>query len=83
MSAVSKEKAQRWIFVAAAILAAFVITERAPFGVFVVPIQESFELTRAQAVLPVSVSMLVMGLGSPFGGALMDLKGHEWTCFWG
>lgn len=48
---------------------------RLSYGVFTVPLEQAFSLTRSQAVLPYSLSMLVGGVTQPFTGILMDAKG--------
>ncbi len=45
------------------------------YGVFVVPLEQAFGLTRAQAILPFSLSMVMWGVMQPFTGAFMDSKG--------
>jgi len=62
--------------VAAAAVVAFIVAGvRTTYGVFVVPLEQAFGLTRSQATLPFSLSMFIMGLGGPFVGAFMDAKG--------
>ena len=65
-----------WFFVAIAMLVAFIASgDRLAFGVFVVPVSEAFNLTRSQAVLPVSVAMAVWGVSQPFIGSMLDTYG--------
>jgi MFS family permease len=45
------------------------------YGVFVVPLEQAFGLTRSQAMLPFSLSMIIWGVTQPFTGAFMDSKG--------
>jgi MFS family permease len=52
---------------------------RMSYGVFAVPIEQAFNLTRSQAVLPFSLSMVVWGVAQPFTGAFMDSKGPRWA----
>ena len=65
-----------WFIVAAATAVAFVATgTRMSYGVFVVPLEQSLSITRSQAVLPISLLMIVSGVAQPFAGALMDAHG--------
>ncbi|MDO8635673.1 MAG: MFS transporter [Dehalococcoidia bacterium] len=65
-----------WFFVAIAMLVAFIASgDRLAYGVFVVPVSEAFNLTRSQAVLPVSVAMAVWGVSQPFIGSMLDTYG--------
>ena len=64
-----------FVAVAAAVVAFIVAGTRTTYGVFVVPLEEVFGLTRAQVTLPFSLSMFIVGMGSPFTGAFMDAKG--------
>ena len=48
---------------------------RLSYGVFVVPLEQAFGLTRSQAILPFSLSMVIWGVVQPFTGAFMDSKG--------
>ena len=45
------------------------------YGVFVVPFEQAFGLTRSQAILPLSLTTVVWGIAQPFTGAFMDSKG--------
>ncbi len=74
-SFVSKVRKPAFVAVAAAVVAFIVAGTRTTYGVFVVPLEQAFSLTRAQATLPFSLGMFIMGLGSPFAGAFMDAKG--------
>ena len=57
-------------------LVAFVASGvRMSYGVFVVPLSDAFTLSRAEAALPLSLSMVVWGVMQPFTGAWMDTYG--------
>ncbi len=65
-----------WLILAAAGLVAFITNgTRMSFGVFTVPLEEAFSLTRSQAILPYALAMIVGGVAQPFAGILMDAKG--------
>ncbi|MBI4289038.1 MAG: MFS transporter, partial [Chloroflexi bacterium] len=69
-------QASGWLFLSITMLVAFIASgDRMSYGVFVVPISEAFNLTRSQAVLPLSLTMIVWGIAQPFVGALMDTYG--------
>ncbi|MBI2874460.1 MAG: MFS transporter [Firmicutes bacterium] len=48
---------------------------RISYTVFVLPLMEYFDWSRAQVSLPFSISMLMWGLGQPVAGILMDRYG--------
>lgn len=65
-----------WFFLVIAMLIAFIASgDRMSYGVFVLPVSQAFDLTRSQAVIPLSLSMVVWGVAQPFVGALMDTYG--------
>ncbi len=69
-----------WSLVAVAAAVAFIANgARLSFGVFVVPLSDAFDLTRSQAVLPLSLSMAVWGLTQPFTGMLLDSRGPRFV----
>ncbi len=65
-----------WLVLVMSALVAFVASgARMSFGVFVGPLEETFNISRSVGVLPLSVSMLVWGVLQPFAGAYMDAHG--------
>ena len=65
-----------WFILVAASLVAFITNgTRMSYGVFTVPLEQAFSLTRSQAVLPYALAMIVGGMVQPFAGILMDTKG--------
>ncbi len=65
-----------WFILIIATTVAFIANGiRLSYGVFTVPLEEAFSLTRSQAVLPYALSMIVGGVAQPFAGILMDARG--------
>ncbi len=65
-----------WLVLAIGALIAFIASGMLrSYGVFVVPLEQAFNLTRSQALLPLSLSMVIWGLAAPFMGAFMDSNG--------
>lgn len=65
-----------WLFLAIAMGVAFIASgDRMSYGVFVLPVSQTFNLSRSEAVLPLSLSMVIWGLAQPFVGAWMDTYG--------
>lgn len=73
----------RRVVLITSVVIAFVAAERMIFGVFLVPIQQTFAISRRLATLPMSVQTLVMGLSQPFFGAFIDAKGPKKPIFLG
>ncbi len=76
MNPFPKRSVNPWRVVTFGVVVGF-ITEgiRLSYGVFVIPLEQALGLTRTQAILPFSLSMIVWGVMLPFTGALMDAKG--------
>ncbi|MBI4187344.1 MAG: MFS transporter [Chloroflexi bacterium] len=65
-----------WFILAIGALVGFIANGvRMSYGVFVVPLEEAFNLSRLQSILPFSLNMVIWGLMQPVTGALMDYKG--------
>lgn len=65
-----------WIVVGVGALAAFIASgARMVYGVFAVPLEHTFQVTRSDVMWPFSLSMVVWGLAQPFTGAVMDSRG--------
>jgi MFS family permease len=65
-----------WFILGIAALVAFIANgARLSYGVFTIPLEQAFTLTRSQAILPYALSMIVGGVAQPFAGILMDAKG--------
>ncbi len=65
-----------WVVLALTTFVAFIASGvRLSYGVFVIPLSDAFALNRAEAVLPMSMSMVVWGAVQPFTGAWMDTYG--------
>ncbi len=71
-----KVKLNPWLILVMGAMVGFIGNGvRMSYGVFVVPLEQAFELTRWQAVLPFSVGMVIWGVAQPLTGAFMDAKG--------
>ena len=76
MTPLTRKSSNPWFYLATATAVAFIANGiRMSYGVFTVPLEQAFSLTRSQAVLPYSLSMIVGGVAQPFTGILMDAKG--------
>jgi predicted MFS family arabinose efflux permease len=65
-----------WVILVLTTLVAFIASGvRMSYGVFVIPLSDAFDLSRAEAALPLSLSMVVWGVVQPFTGAWMDKYG--------
>ncbi len=76
MTSSSRRSINPWFILTIGVLVAFIASgTRMSYGIFVVPLEQGFGLTRSQAVLPFSLSMIIWGVTQPFTGAFMDSKG--------
>ncbi len=76
MTPLVKGNTKPWFILATATAVAFIANgTRSSYGVFVVPLEQAFSLTRSQAILPFALFMIVGGVAQPFTGILMDAKG--------
>ncbi|MEE9203324.1 MAG: MFS transporter [Dehalococcoidia bacterium] len=65
-----------WVVLALTTLVALIASGvRMSYGVFLIPWSEAFDLSRAEAALPMSLSMVVWGVIQPVAGAWMDAYG--------
>lgn len=80
MSPISGRNFNPWVILGAAALVAFIANgARLSYGVFTIPLEQALHLTRSQAILPYSLSMIVGGVAQPLAGSLMDAKGPRRT----
>lgn len=76
MASFPKKIVNPWFVLVIGAVVAFIANgTRLSYGVFVVPLEQAFGLTRSQAILPFSLSMVIWGVVQPFTGAFMDSKG--------
>ncbi len=76
MSSFTGKISKPWFILAAATAVALIANgTRGSYGVFVVPLEQAFSLTRSQAILPFALFMIMGGVAQPFAGILMDAKG--------
>ena len=76
MSPFAEKRFNVWFILVIATTVAFIANGiRLSYGVFTIPLEEAFSLTRSQAVLPYALSMIVGGVAQPFAGILMDARG--------
>jgi MFS family permease len=76
MTAFPRKEINPWLVLTIGAVVAFMASGiRTSYGVFVVPLEQSFGLTRSQTVMPFSLSMVIWGVAQPFTGAYMDSKG--------
>ena len=76
MSSFTGKSSKPWFILATATVIAFIANgTRSSYGVFVVPLEQAFSITRSQAILPFAISMIMAGVAQPFSGILMDAKG--------
>lgn len=67
-----------WVVLALTMLVAFIASGvRMSYGVFVIPLSDAFALSRSEAVLPMSLSMVVWGAIQPFTGVWLDTYGSR------
>ncbi len=65
-----------WLILALTTLVALIASGvRMSYGVFLIPLSDAFDLSRAEAALPMSLSMVVWGAIQPFAGTWMDAYG--------
>ncbi len=63
MTFISRRANNPWLVLAIGALVAFIASGMLKsYGVFVVPLEQAFNLTRSQALLPLSLSMVIWGL---------------------
>ena len=69
-----------WVIVGAAMLSSFgqVTFFNPVLGVFVTPLEEQFDWSRAEIALGATFGSIVGALLSPFAGALIDRHGSRW-----
>ena len=69
-------KVNPWLVIAIGTVVAFIASGvRMVYGVFAVPLEETFHVTRSEVMWPFSLSMIVWGVTQPFTGAFMDSYG--------
>lgn len=65
-----------WVVIGVGAVVAFVASGvRMVYGVFAVPLEQAFQVTRSEVMWPFSLSMIIWGVAQPFTGAFMDSHG--------
>ncbi|MEK6709250.1 MAG: MFS transporter, partial [Nitrospinota bacterium] len=73
-----------WFILASCfILMAIGMSARNAFGLFLKPMIEDFQLSRAALSLPVSLSLILFGVSQPIGGLLIRRFGARTVIIWG
>ena len=69
-------KVNPWFVIGIGAVVAFIASGvRMVYGVFAVPLEDAFRVTRSEVMWPFSLSMIIWGLTQPFTGAFMDSHG--------